>query len=77
MRLAHEPARRLVEIHDASGRALNSHFMLDGAAQNAVAHSRLALCVRQELRHEEKRDAFYAAGRIGELRQDKVNDVAG
>ena len=46
VRLADEPARGAVEIHDAGGRSLDAHLVLDRPAGHGIALARLAIRVR-------------------------------
>ena len=46
VRLADQPAGRLVEAHLAGGGGLDAHLVLDGGADHAVARARAAVLVR-------------------------------
>src|ERR1700722_9699467 len=75
MLLANEPAFGAVIVEDSGRIAMNPHLMLDRAANNAVAFADPAIRVRQELRHEEERDALRARRRPINARKHEMNDV--
>ena len=75
VRLADQRADRAVE-HDLRGRvAVDAHLVLEPAAVDAVALAEAAVGVRQELRHDEQRDALRAGRRVRQARQHEVDDV--
>ncbi|ABA48670.1 hypothetical protein BURPS1710b_0856 [Burkholderia pseudomallei 1710b] len=75
VRLADQPALRVVEIHHAGRVAVDAHLVLDRAALHAVALARLTRCVGHELRHDEQRNALRALRRVRQAREHEVNDV--
>ena len=77
MRLAQQPAGRLLEAHDARRRAVDAHLVLDPGAHEAVARPGRAISFRQELRHQEQADAARALGRIRQAREHQMHDVRG
>ena len=56
---------------------MDAHLMLKTDAAHIIVYSGLALRVRNELRYEEKRDAFHASRRIGQARQNQMDDILG
>ena len=56
---------------------MNAQFVFQGDALHAVAHTRLALGIEQELGHHEQRNAFDARRRIRQACQDQMHDVVG
>src|SRR3984885_1509255 len=75
MLLANEPAFGAVIVEDSGRIAMNAHLVLDRAANNAVAFADAAIRVRQELRHEEERDALRARRRPVNAREHEMNDI--
>ena len=75
--LADQPAGGAVEVHHAGGVGLDAHLVLEGAAADAVALADRTVRLRQELRHDEQRDALGAARRIRQARQHEMDDVLG
>ncbi len=69
---ADDPAARVVEAHDAGGRAVQAHFFLD-----ALAHHGTARAVGVELRHQEQRQALGPRRCVGQAGQHQVHDVVG
>ena len=73
--LADEPARSpalVAEGHGAGGRAVDAELVLDSRTAKVVARP-----VRQDLRHQEQRDAAGAGGRILQAGQHQMHDVVG
>ena len=60
VRFADEPALRAVQIDHASGVAVDAHLVFDGTALHAVALAGAPVVIRNELRHDEQRDALRA-----------------
>ena len=54
---------------------MDAELVLDGQAMHVVALAGRAVRARQELRHEEQRDALHAARRTVDARQHQVDDV--
>ena len=77
MLLANEPALGAVIIEDRGRIAVNAHLVLDRAADDAVARARASVVVRQELRHEEERDALRPRRRSLDAREHEMNDIVG
>ena len=77
MLLADKPALGAVIIEDRGRIAVNAHLVLDRAAHDAVAFADAAIGARQELRHEEERDALRARRRPLDACEDEMNDVVG
>src|ERR1700722_3759660 len=77
MLLADEPALGAVVVEDCGRIAVNRHLLLDRAANDAVAFACAAIGIRQELRHEEERDALRAGRRSLDASEDEMNDVIG
>ncbi len=75
VRLADQPALRVIQIDHAGGVAVNAHLVFDGAALHAVTLTGFARCVRHELRHDKERNALGALGRVRQTREHQVNDV--
>ena len=78
VRLADQVADRAVLLpigHDAGRRRMNAELVLDGQAVDVVALAERAVGARQELRHDEQRNAFHAAGRAVDARQHEMHDV--
>ncbi len=77
MRLAYQPPGGGIEVDLAGGRSLDAQFVLDAAAEDAVAPADAAVGVWQELRHDEQTDAFHTRRRIRQTSQHQVDNVFG
>ena len=77
MLLADQPALGLVVVEHGGGVAVDAHLVLDRAADDAVALAGRAVGVRQELRHDEQRDALDAGRRALDPGEDEMDDVVG
>ncbi len=75
VRLAHEPAGRLVVVDDAGGVAVNAHLLFDRAAGDAVGTADAAVGIDFQLRRHEQRNALHALGRAFDAREHEVHDV--
>ena len=75
--LADEVADGLVEHHHRGRARVDAELVLDRGAARVVALAERAVGLRQELRHEEERDALHALGRVGRAREHEVDDVLG
>src|SRR5690606_31670619 len=73
--LADQETGGAVEVHHAGGGSLDAHLVLDGAADHAVALTLFAVGVRQELGHDEQRDAFGTGRCVGQLGEYQVHDI--
>ncbi|MNE42556.1 hypothetical protein D3C80_1366860 [compost metagenome] len=56
---------------------MDAHLVFEGATGHGVALTDGAFGGRQELRHDEQRDAFGASRCIGQAGQNDVDDVVG
>ena len=74
---AHQPAGRAVVIHHAGRVAVNAHLLFERAAHDFVALAERAVGLRQNLRHDEERNALGALGRAFDARQHEMDDVLG
>src|SRR5690606_41731751 len=63
VRLADQRADRAVEVERAGSVAVDAHLLLDACAAHGVARAERAVGIRDELRHEEQRDAARARDR--------------
>ena len=73
--LADEPADGAATVavdHRAGRRGMDAELVLDAAAAHVVRRS-----VGQDLGDEEQRDAARSARRVGQAREDEVDDVVG
>ncbi len=61
--------------HDAGGRGMNAELFFKPQRAQIVALARPAICLGQEFRHQEQRDAAAAGRRVGGARQHHVDDV--
>ena len=77
MLLPDEEARGAVVVHHAGGVAVDAHLGLQPAAGDRVALARRAVLARQELRHDEERDALHAGRPAWDPRQHQMDDVVG
>ena len=78
--LAEEKAHRTVVVtvgHDAGGARLDAQLVLQRDAAQIVAAAEAAVVARQELGHQEQRDAFGPGRRAVEPRQHQMDDVLG
>ena len=75
MLFADQPAFGAVIVEDRGRIAVNAHLVLDRAADDGVAFAGAAFGVRQELRHEEERDALRAGRRSLDAREHEMHDV--
>ena len=66
-----------VEVEFAGRVAVNAHFSFQRAALDGVSFPDRTVVIRDELRHDKKRDAFGAGWRVGQACQHDVNDVLG
>ncbi len=66
-----------VKVHHAGGVTVDAHFVLQGATGHRVARTDRAICVRQELGHDEQRDTFGAGRCVRQASQHDVDDVVG
>ena len=66
VRLRDQIALRGIEIHHASGRAVDSHLVFDRTAAHRIALADAAVARDLELGHDEERNAFRAGRRIGQ-----------
>ena len=73
--LADQVTGGAVEVEHAGGRRLDPHLVFDRTTRHAVALARVACGVRQELGHNEQRDAFGARRCIRQFRQYQVHDI--
>ena len=75
--LADDPAGGTVEVEHGSGRGLDAHLVLERGADHAVARAEGAVGIRDDLGHDEERDAARALGCIRQAREHDVDDVLG
>ena len=78
--LAHEPAdgaAGLAVFHHGRRARVNTELVFEAGADNVVARAHGPIRIDEIARHEKQRDAARAGRRIGESRQDHVNDVFG
>ena len=61
--------------HDAGGAAVNAQFMFDGHRLDVVTVAGGTVRVHHILRHQEQADALDARRRVGQARQDQVQDI--
>src|SRR5262245_66066147 len=75
MFLAEQPAARAAAVavdHRAGWARVNSEFVLEARAAHVVAAA-----VGQHLRNQEQRDSARALRRVGQSRQNQMDDVVG
>ena len=77
MLLADQPALGAVVVEDGGRVAVDAHLVLDRAADDAVALAGRAVGVRQELRHDEQRNALDARRRALDAGEHEMDDVVG
>ncbi|KPX00242.1 Uncharacterized protein ALO79_00245 [Pseudomonas syringae pv. castaneae] len=77
VRRADQVAGSAVEVHHAGGVAVDAHLVFDGATVNRVALTDAAIGSREELGHDEQRNAFGASRCVRQARQHDVDDVIG
>ena len=77
VRLADQPATRVLEVHDACRVRLDAHLVLDRSARHPVRRSGRALVRRQPLRHQEQTDALRPRRRVRQPSEHEVDDVVG
>ncbi len=70
-----QKAGGIVKVHHAGRGSLDTHLVLDGATDQAVALAYFTVRIRQELGHDEQGDTLGASRRVGQLGQYQVNDV--
>ena len=75
IRLADEPASRVVIIHDAGRVAVDAHLLFDGAARDTVACAHRAVFGRQEFGDDEERYPLDAFRRSLDASQHQVDDI--
>ena len=73
--LADQVAARAIQIDDGRGIGLDAHLVFERAAEHGIAFAERTVCVDQELRHDEQRDALHVLRRIRQAGQHQVNDV--
>ena len=69
-----EPGRTF-EMQHARGVAMDAHLVFDADAGDAIARPKTAVSIRQELWHDEERNAARPDGRIGQAGEHEVHDV--
>ena len=75
MRLADQPADRIIQI-DLTGRIpVDTHLALNGTTTDRIAHAGLARSIRQALRHDEQGYTARARRCIWQARQHEVHDI--
>ncbi len=77
VRRTDQVAGSAVEVHHAGGVAVDAHLVLDGAAVHRVALTDAAIGSREELGHDEQRNAFGASRCVRQASQHDVDDVIG
>ena len=75
--LAEQPAGGAVVVHHAGRVAVDAHLLFERAAGHGVARAERAVGLRQDLRHDEQRNAARALGRAFDARQHEMDDVGG
>ncbi len=75
MCLANQEARRIIIVHHASCIAVDAHLFFDGATGHAIARSRIAIGIENELRHNEQRNALHTFRCAIDTGQHQMNDV--
>src|SRR5690606_28769292 len=63
--------------HDAGGAGVDAQLVLDRGDAQVVAFAQRTVRLRQELRHDEERDALYPWRRIRRAGEHHVHDVVG
>ena len=66
-----------VEVHHASGVAVDAHLVFQGTTGHRVTLTDRTISVWQELRHDEQRNAFGASRCVRQAGQHDVDDVVG
>jgi hypothetical protein len=75
--LADQPAAGLLVLHHAGGVAVDAHLLFQAGAIDAVALARVAVRVRNELRHHEQADPAGPGRGALDAGQHQVDDVLG
>ncbi|MNZ10771.1 hypothetical protein D3C78_276190 [compost metagenome] len=75
VRRVDDPAGGAVKVHHASGRGLDAHLVLDGAAGQRVTIAQRAVSIDQHLGHQKQRNAFCPGGSTRQFGQYQVDDI--
>ena len=75
--LAHEPAGRLVIVHDTGGIAVNAHLVFQAAALGVVALAGIAVSIGDEFWNHEQGNALHTFRSAFDTGQDQVDDILG
>ena len=77
MGLSDHPAGGAIKLHHRRGRAVQPQLMFQRDRPQLVGNARSPLCIGDEFRHHEKRNAFGSGHTVGQTGQDQMADIFG